>query len=244
MRIDRIVAPLFSANCFVLSHEGKAVVIDPGAGSYEPVTELLEELGAELTAVLITHGHADHLWDAGKFAAPLFIAHPDEYRLSDPVNTTAGRRLPLGPALEPYLPWTPPPQVRNFAPDFFTTGMSFAPGIVLRGMNLPGHTEGLVVIMLGGGITDNISVFSADPTFGRNLKENDTLVFTGDLIFSNSVGRSDLPGGNEKQMRHSLRSFANSFPPDCVLLPGHGPVTTHERELKENLHLRQARKIG
>ncbi|OKL47714.1 hypothetical protein BSR29_04730 [Boudabousia liubingyangii] len=244
MRIERITAPLFAANAYLISHEGKGVVIDPGAGTAEKIKATAQANGVELVASLATHGHADHIWDAGNLEIPLYISEPDAYRLEDPIKTTAGSVLPMQSAIAPYLPWNPPKEVRIYEPETFTSATTPAPGISFRGLPTPGHSEGSIILLLAGAPSENLEFAQGDPTFARPLKSEDQLVFTGDLIFAGSVGRQDLPGGDVKEMRHSLRTFANVIDPRSVLLPGHGPLTTLEREIETNSYLRQARKIG
>ena len=76
-------------------------------------------------------------------------------------------------------------------------------------IHTPGHTPGSVVLALG-----------------RRL-------FTGDTLFQGSAGRTDLPGGDEDELKRSLRLISR-FPPDTLLLPGHGDMTTLEEELASN----------
>jgi glyoxylase-like metal-dependent hydrolase (beta-lactamase superfamily II) len=56
--------------------------------------------------------------------------------------------------------------------------------------------------------------------------EGSSFLFCGDLVFAGSIGRTDLPGGSYRQIMSSIKNVILSFPPDCVLLPGHGPETT------------------
>ena len=64
--------------------------------------------------------------------------------------------------------------------------------------------------------------------------DEEKVLFTGDLIFVGSIGRTDLPGGNESQMQASLRRVIEEFPGDTVLYPGHGPQSTLTEELATN----------
>ncbi len=82
----------------------------------------------------------------------------------------------------------------------------------LRVVHTPGHSPGSVCLAV----------------------DEEKILFTGDLIFAGGIGRTDLPGGNESQMRASLRRIAEQFPPDTVLYPGHGPQTTLADELSSN----------
>lgn len=246
MKIRRYTSKLFGENTYIAHTDEHAVVIDPGAGTKAAIEEYLSAQQLQLKAILLTHGHADHVWECGQYACPVFISEPDRYRLDDPAVTTGGDRLNLlqAPALQPYLPFQKPEDLRTFSADFYSSGLTFAPGVVIRGMLLPGHSEGMTVFLLGETTWETDSQLSDDPSLQREIQAGDTVVLTGDLLFASGVGRTDLPGGDERTMRHSLRSFSNSFPPESVLLPGHGPATTLNREIMENIYLRQARRIG
>ena len=67
---------------------------------------------------------------------------------------------------------------------------------------------------------------------------------SGDVIFAGSVGRTDMPGGDETQMRHTLRTLANVIDPQTILFPGHSVATTMGDELANNAYLRRAKSIG
>lgn len=67
--------------------------------------------------------------------------------------------------------------------------------------------------------------------------EKENTVLTGDTLFQGSVGRTDLPGGNEQTLLHSLKTYLN-LPVDTVVLPGHGPASTIREEKRSNTWLR------
>lgn len=109
----------------------------------------------------------------------------------------------------------------------------------LRMVPAPGHTEGSAVF-LGESPLDirvnNQSFYSSD--------EAVPWAMSADVLFKDSVGRTDLPGGDETQMRHSLRTISNALDPRTVLVPGHGPATTLADEIRSNQYLIRARRIG
>jgi hydroxyacylglutathione hydrolase len=67
--------------------------------------------------------------------------------------------------------------------------------------------------------------------------EKERCVFTGDALFSGSIGRSDLPGGNYETLITSIKENLLSLPPDTIVYPGHGPETTVEKEMRTNPYL-------
>ena len=66
-------------------------------------------------------------------------------------------------------------------------------------------------------------------------------LFSGDVLFAGSVGRTDLPGADWDVLSRSIALLANRFPPETVVYPGHGPETTLERELETNPFLAELR---
>ena len=92
MQLITVVAPVFDARCSVLvQDDGSCVVIDAGAGVGDDVIELVAARGLRPAAVLATHGHVDHTWDAARiseaFEVPLVLHEADAYRLADPFGT-------------------------------------------------------------------------------------------------------------------------------------------------------------
>jgi hydroxyacylglutathione hydrolase len=103
----------------------------------------------------------------------------------------------------------------------------------------PGHTEGSTVLLISGApLTPD--VIPAGPDVHADATGRYLIALCGDVIFAGSVGRTDLPGGDEREMVSSLRTLAASLPPTTVLLPGHGPSTVLARELATNPHVRAA----
>jgi glyoxylase-like metal-dependent hydrolase (beta-lactamase superfamily II) len=225
------VAPVFGTNCTVVSAPGgDCVVVDAGAGVAHAVETYVPR------AVLATHGHVDHTWDAAalgdRFGVPLVLHAADAYRLADPFGSlehavaTRGdvpgaRPLvsgPLGAALvaagarpEDYRE---PARVETFsgAPGEAVT-LAFG-DVVVRAVPAAGHTEGSALYLVG------------EPRSG--------VVLSGDVLFAGSVGRTDLPGGDGATMARTLRDVVGRLDPRWDVLPGHGPATTVARELATN----------
>ena len=244
MRIDRLTVPFFSTNCYIVSHAGKAIAIDPGAGSAALVRDFLDTHHLELVAALCTHAHADHVWDAGKLDVPFYVSQPDMYRLEDPVETTIGGVLSMDGLETKYGSWQPPAEVRTYPAAMYETGVAFAPGLVVRSFAVPGHTQGQVLLLLGGPFETSSDLIAFGAEAGYDIDEDTPIVCTGDHIFAGAVGRTDLPGGDEKNMLHSLRTVTNVCDPNTIFLPGHGPATVLSTQLATNPYIRQARKLG
>lgn len=238
MRIVVIPTPFYGANCLVVVPDGHtgALVVDPSAGVLDRIRATLEAQGAQVAAVLLTHGHPDHVWDAAEVSswavpapAPVWIPGPDRYRLDDPLSLVAAPPQWLDPT------WVKPSDIRDMPVDT----AALVPGVSLRMVPAPGHTEGSAFFLghcdLRVEVDGEVVVDAPAPV---------PFAFSGDVVFAGSVGRTDLPGGDEVQMRHSLRTLANVVDPATLLLPGHGPATTMERELTSNPYVIRARQLG
>ncbi len=239
MRLHVIPSPFYAANGLVLvpSGAGTALVVDPSAGIQRLIREVLDCEGVSVGAVLLTHGHPDHVWDAAQVSTwgeagvrvPVYLPGPDMYRMDDPASF-----LPMAPP-DFVGEWVKPISLREMPAE----SIEITPGVCLRMVPAPGHTEGSAVF-LGHSPLDirvsNRSFFASEDSVPWAL--------SADVVFKGSVGRTDMPGGDETQMRHSLRTISNAIDPTTVLIPGHGPATTLADEIRSNQYLIRARRIG
>lgn len=236
----------FAENCYILVPENssKALIVDPGYGAKEPVQKLLAENSWEVGAVLLTHGHPDHIWDAAAVASdkPVYIPAPDRYRLDQPFGTEES----LISQMSKLLPaWEKPNKIIALGDEHIASSFEIIPDLALRMLPAPGHSEGSALFFLespkeytGGASKQIQELIEAEKT------EMNLLALCGDVIFSGSVGRTDLPGGDQQQMLHTLRTLQNCVDPATLLLPGHGEITTFGREKRTNPYLAQARYQG
>jgi len=216
----------WQSNCYVVAAPGasECVVIDAGQDAAPSVRQLLTENQLRPKGVLATHGHFDHVASAAEIAdeynVPLWIHSADRDLLSDP----AAGLGPDGAALVKQFLRTPmaePARVEEFDG---LRELNLA-RMVFSVTHAPGHTQGSVLL----GLDYN----------GRNTAIN-RIVFSGDVVFAGSIGRTDLPGGDAKSMARTLRDVVLALPDTAALLPGHGPQTTMARERRENPHLATA----
>lgn len=266
MILERTIAPVFAANCYVLASgpNRTALVVDVGAGAMRGALALLRSNRLTLGAVLLTHGHADHVWDTAAFVdeahaqglladddavdVPVYVPEPDLYRLEDPDTTTGITSGGMTFADMAGTPWRRPADVRPFPGEGFSGAVELVPGIAVRAVAAPGHSEGSTVFFLNARLADNTLMYEAeavedDPSTAG--EEHDFLLaLDGDVIFKGSVGRTDLPGGDQVQMWATLRFLASAISPDTVLLPGHGAVTTMAHEHHGNPYLAEAKVRG
>lgn len=222
MLVRCVVSSVFAENCWVVATgDGEeCVVVDPGVGVLPGLQEVFREHRLRPSAVLLTHGHVDHVWSVTpvcRSAEPVPAVHvhaEDAYRLRDPLGDVGPElRAMLVAQFGPEASWQEPDEVRLLPGGGAGDELRLA-GIPFSIAHGPGHTEGSVVYGLRG--------------------PESPLLLSGDLLFAGSVGRTDLPGGDQAAM---VRSLATVLPPlagDTLVLPGHGPTTTMAAERANN----------
>ena len=206
--VDRYELGPIGTNCYVVRSDrgaSEAVVIDPGGDAAELRLELARA-GARCAAILITHGHWDHLGGVGDLAegtgAPVYMAE-DERILLEQIND--------------FVP--PGIRLRAHTPDVLLQGdetLDLA-GITFETVRVPGHSPAHLAYHADG------------------------CLFSGDVVFAGSVGRTDLPGADWDTLVDSIRALADRFPPETVVYSGHGPPTTLGDELARNPFLAELR---
>ncbi|MGH3831121.1 MAG: MBL fold metallo-hydrolase [Pseudonocardiaceae bacterium] len=217
----------FQANCFVLAPEagGPCVVVDPGEGAEQPLGELLRRHRLDPVAVLLTHGHFDHVFAVAPVCdgndIPAWIHPEDRALLSDPLRalSTEARAFFGGRVV-----LREPREVRVLADG---TVLELA-GLTLSVDHTPGHTRGSVTFRSVAG-----TVPSGDGP-GAVPSERRSLLLSGDTLFAGSIGRTDLPGGDHEQMLVSLQNKILVLDDATAVLPGHGPNTTIGQERASN----------
>jgi hydroxyacylglutathione hydrolase len=213
----------FAANCYVVATGPgqECLIIDPGQDAEPGIDEIVDRYHLQPVAVVATHGHIDHIWCVapvcGARNIPAYIHPADRALLSDPAR---GLSLLAGQQLFGGLTFTEPDDVRELA-----DGMT----LELAGVNLvvdhaPGHTPGSVAFRLPGDSAARTALpAGADRAVGD--AQAGTL-FSGDLLFAGSIGRTDLPGGDYQTILDSLSRVCLPLPDETVVLAGHGPQTT------------------
>jgi len=212
-------AGAWGTNCYVVATaEGEdCLVVDPGQDSLEPLADVLREHRLRPVAVLLTHGHVDHVWSVAPLTAgadiPAYIHEDDRYRLADPLGSSfAAARDQLMSMTKGALELTEPHDVRTFA-DRASLDIAGVPLVVAHA---PGHTEGSAAFIA--------------PRDGNRPP----VMISGDLLFAGSIGRTDLPGGDPVAMQESLRRVVWPLDDDTVVMPGHGELTTIGQERSQN----------
>jgi hydroxyacylglutathione hydrolase len=219
-------AGAFAANCYVVAPGSgeQCVIIDPGQEAEAGIEEILAEHRLKPAAVLLTHGHLDHVWSVapvcGAKDIPAYIHPADRVLLTDPAK---GFPLGVGQQLFGGLTFTEPDDVREL-----TDGLALnIVGLSIVVDHAPGHTEGSVAFRL--------------PASRGPSPEDNTVLFSGDLLFAGSIGRTDLPGGDYETILRSIARVCLTLPDETVVLSGHGPQTTIGAERRGNPFLQSIR---
>jgi hydroxyacylglutathione hydrolase len=206
----------FQANCYVIGAErgGDALVVDPGENASERLASVLAEHHLRAVAVLLTHGHLDHIASAAKVAdgagIPAYLHGDDDYMLDDPLAA-------LSPEAGVMLAGM---DLTGLRPDALLTLTDVSElrlgGLTLQVDHTPGHTAGGVVYRIGA------------------EGDRPEVLLTGDTLFAGSIGRTDLPGGSIQQLMASITTHLLTRGDDAVVLPGHGPTSTIGAERRSN----------
>lgn len=215
----------WQANCYLaaVAVGRECVIIDAGVEAADGVDVLVEENSLRPAAVLATHGHIDHVASASELAdrygVPLWIHPADRPLLTDPAAGLGADSRALLAELLPG-PFREPGRLELFEPGepLVVAGLEFSV------THAPGHTAGCVLLGLP---------YSGHPQIRQ-------VVFTGDVVFAGSTGRTDLPGGDPQVMQRTLAGPVLAIPDDTVLLPGHGPQTSMATERATNPYLQPA----
>ena len=225
MLVAGFPAGAWGTNCYVVAPAAgeQCVVIDPGQDAAGGVEDLLREHRLRPVAVLLTHGHIDHVWSVvpvcGAHDVPAYIHPADRPLLTDPAR---GIGLPVGSAFFRGMTFSEPSEVREIADG----GVIELAGLRLTVDLAPGHTPGSVTFRT-----------PVDPATGTAGAEQ--VLFSGDLLFAGSIGRTDLPGGDSAEIMRSLARVCLPLPDETIVLAGHGPRTTIGRERATNPFLRE-----
>ena len=207
LEIVVLVSPPYMENMLIVRRPDRddCLLVDPGSRSHE-VVGMLHKKGVTPAAILLTHGHVDHI--EGNWALrrqwpdlPIFIGARDAPLLTDPVlNLSAKSGKPV---------MSPPADRLLAEPDRVE-----AAGLELDVLDIPGHSPGHIVYVL--------------------RSESPFLVLGGDVLFQGSIGRCDLPGGDQELLVSGIRKKLFSLPENTIVHPGHGDPTTVGEEKRTN----------
>ncbi|WP_328539816.1 MBL fold metallo-hydrolase [Streptomyces sp. NBC_00344] len=219
MLIAGFPAGAWGTNCYLVAPAAgeECVIIDPGHQAAQGVEDALRKHRLKPVAVVLTHGHIDHVASVvpvcGAHDVPAWIHPADRYMMSDPEK---GIGRSIGMPLMGELTVGEPDDVKELADG---AELRLA-GLEIAVSHAPGHTKGSVTFRL------------------PEAEDIPQILFSGDLLFAGSIGRTDMPGGDHSEMLESLARVCLPLDDSTVVLPGHNEQTTIGRERAGNPFLR------
>ena len=203
MQIERFIVGMVGTNCYVVSNEetSECFLVDPGAYS-DKVIAYIREHELKPQAILLTHGHFDHIMGLDgvlrEFPIPVYAQEEEEILLKD---ASYNASVSYGPAYTfSGASYIKDGQILELA------------GMTIRAIHTPGHTIGGCCYYI----------------------ESEQVLFSGDTLFHDSVGRTDFPTGSQSQLVRSIREKLLGLPEETVVCPGHMSETTIGHEKKCN----------
>ena len=213
MKVKVIPQNPWQVNTIILSdNTNECVIIDPGCYSDEEkqqVSEYISTNGLKPVRLLHTHLHLDHVFGT-RYIAETYNLKPEAHRDDEfLIGVTKDYASQFGVIIEQN-----PPELGNYLDhdDEVTFGDS-----TLKVIHVPGHSPGGVAL----------------------YSESDKTLIAGDVLFKDSIGRTDLPGGNLDTLLSNIKSKLFTLPEDTVVYPGHGPTTTIGYEKETNSFLQE-----
>lgn len=204
MKLKRFALGALWTNCYLVwDNDGEALIVDPGGPAAE-VADFVRENGLKVNWIFLTHGHGDHI--GGISDVRVLSANGIAIHEQDASCLTDAKHN-LSSYMGESVELTAADRILRDG-DILTVGQ-----MTVKIIHTPGHTLGGVSILVSEG--------------------NEKVLFSGDTLFARSVGRTDLPGGDEGVLMESLKKL-QPLPDDLSVFPGHGPDTVLGEEKRLN----------
>ena len=216
MEVTTLILSPLDTNCYIVkTSDTTAVVIDP-ADNAKKIAENIAAMGLRLSKILLTHGHFDHTCAAAELKKIAEKAKKGEEKPHVPIYINDADKPLLSDPIGSFAYFMPK---KEFSP--LTTDESYKNGdevkdgnVTFKVLGTPGHTEGSVCLFCEGG-------------------DGEKVLFSGDTLFKDSIGRSDGTGGSSEKLMESLK-LLNEYDDSYIVYPRHGPKTTLGAEKRFN----------
>jgi glyoxylase-like metal-dependent hydrolase (beta-lactamase superfamily II) len=215
--VDQILVGLFGTNCYIYSENGSGIIIDPG-GDADKIISRLTSLNLVPGGIALTHGHIDHTEAIGKLV--------DHYKQ---------RGIHLKIAVHEK-------DSKYLGAEGKTENEKLLSNLGLSGFSLGGFTillpEADIIFQEGSPVFDTSLLVLETPGHTEGgccfYSRQQGVLFSGDTLFAQGIGRADLPGGNASLLINGIRTRLFCLPPETEVYPGHGPKTTIGAEMRDN----------
>ena len=201
--IRSLTVGIVATNCYLVWNKAtrEGVLIDPGDEA-ERICSAIAEERVNLKAILLTHGHFDHILVAEelkeKYDVPLYASKDEKEMLGSSRWNLSGREE--GIEITDYIPLEDGESIELLGKEW-------------KVISTPGHTKGSVCYFVPGDIP---------------------YLFSGDTLFYESYGRTDLYGGSEEAIKKSIKEKLFTLPDETLVYPGHEEATTIANEKQYN----------
>lgn len=205
MQFQIIPVTAFQENCSIIWCEKTmaGAIVDPG-GEFELLVKAVEKLNVNITKILLTHGHLDHVGAAKALANHYHVKiygpqQEDKFLLDNLSQQSVQFGFPFCEAFEPDI-WLQEGDIVQIGDEQLSV------------LHCPGHTPGHIVF----------------------IHHQQRVALVGDVIFNNSIGRTDFPRGNYTDLISSIKNKLFVLGDDITFIPGHGPTSTFGQERINN----------
>ena len=201
--IEQLVLGMVGTNTWLIKNKesNELLIIDPADESVR-IEEKIDRMGGIPVAVLLTHGHFDHMLAADdlrdKYGIPIIACAAEQQVLTDSIKNLSGSWASAHVLLADQ--WVCDGKKLELA------------GFSIEVFHTPGHTAGSCCYYL----------------------PEEEVLFSGDTLFAQSVGRTDFPGGSSAEIVRSLHKLVDTLPEDTEVFPGHDASTTIGYEKRYN----------
>lgn len=199
MNVNTYILGELATNCYILTEENKAIILDPSDNA-DFILEIIVREKLQVLAILLTHGHFDHVLAVGELQEslhiPVYLDEKDAF-LTNRTKETADHFLEFQVPILPFVSKDISLVKKGIPPFSFSV------------IKTPGHTPGGVSLYF----------------------KKEKVLFSGDTLFKDAIGRYDLSYSSKSDLQKSLQKLYK-LPPDTIVYPGHGEITTIGNENK------------